>query len=67
MKDGLPENERARRYRARAEDCLRLAQSGTLPDCEAQHLRYLAECYSEALAEEKRAVEQHVKRRASGR
>lgn len=50
-------NERARRYRARAEECLRLSESGTLPDFEVQYLRLIARCYSElALAEEKRAT-----------
>ena len=52
-------NERARQYRARAEECLRLSESGTLPAFEVQYLRHVAQCYSElALAEEKRAAEQ---------
>lgn len=50
-------NDRARQYRARVEECLRLSQSGTLPNFEVEYLRQLAECYLElALAEEKRAV-----------
>jgi hypothetical protein len=51
-------NERARQYRARAEECLRLSESGRLPAFEVQYLRQVAECYSElALAEEKRITE----------
>jgi hypothetical protein len=51
-------NERARQYRARAEECLRLSEVGKLPEFEVQYLRHLAQCYSElALAEEKRAAE----------
>jgi hypothetical protein len=58
MADARPDrNARARRYRARVDECLRLCQSGTLPNFEVQYLRHLAECYLElALAEEKRAA-----------
>lgn len=48
-------NERARRYRAKADECLRLSRSETMPDSEVQYFRHLADCYSElALAQEKR-------------
>jgi len=59
MRHAKPDpNERAKRYHARAEECLRLIERGTLPDVEAQYLRHLAECYSElALVEEKRAAQ----------
>jgi len=51
-------NERARQYRARAEECLRLSEAGNLPEFEVRYLRHVAQCYSElALAEEKRAAE----------
>ena len=59
MGDAKHPNERARQYRARAEECLRFSGSETLPALEAQYLRHLAECYSElALAEEKKAEAQ---------
>ena len=52
-------NERARRYRAKADECLRLSRSETMPDSEVQYFRHLADCYSElALAQERRTTEQ---------
>ena len=52
-------NERARRYRAKAYECLRLSRSETMPDSEVQYFRHLADCYSElALAQERRTTEQ---------
>src|SRR5690348_1958319 len=59
-------NERARQYRARAEECLRLTECGTLPDFKVEYLRHVAQCYLElALAEENRAGEQRERIRRS--
>ncbi len=51
--------ERARLYRARAEECLRLSILGNVTDTQVQYFRHLAQCYAElALAEESRADEE---------
>ncbi len=47
--------ERARLYRARAAECLRLSSLGDVTDIQVQYFRHLAECYAElAVAEDNR-------------